>query len=88
MGPIVPGLYRARTKKSKFGKILVKEIKKLKERYCYFDFSLEQDIISKPDLKRGIPQKPNESIRTNIKEDIYHLDFVFVYRYAFYQCIK
>ena len=26
--------------------------------------------------------------RTNIKEDICHLAFVFVYRYAFCQCIK
>ena len=52
VGPIVPGLYRARTKKRRFGKILVKEIKKITERYRYFDFSLEQDIISKLDLKK------------------------------------
>ena len=52
MGFIVAGLYRARTKNRKFGKILVKEIKKITERYRYFDFSLEQDIISKPDLKK------------------------------------
>ena len=52
MGLIVPGLYRARTQKRKFGKILVKEIKKITERYRYFDFSLEQDIIYNPDLKK------------------------------------
>ena len=52
MGLIVPGLYRARTIKRKFDKILVKEIKKITERYRYFDFSLEQDIISKADLKK------------------------------------
>ena len=44
------------------------------------DFSSEQDIISKPDLKRGVPQKPNDMTRTDIKEDICHLDFVFVCR--------
>ena len=33
------------------------EIKNITERYRYFDFSLEQDIISKPDLKkRGTPE--------------------------------
>ena len=52
MGLIIPGLYRARTKKRKFGKILVKEIKKITDHYRYFDFSLEQDIISKPGLKK------------------------------------
>ena len=52
MGLIVPGLYRARAKKRKFGKILIKEIKKITERYHYFDFSSEQDIIFKPDLKK------------------------------------
>ena len=39
-------------KKSKFGNILAKEIKKITEHYPYFDFSLEQDIISKPALKK------------------------------------
>ena len=38
-------------KKSKFGNILAKELK-IAERYPYFDFSLEQDIISKPALKK------------------------------------
>ena len=52
VGLNVPGLYRARMKKSKFGNILAKEIKKITERYPYFDFSLEQDIISKPALKK------------------------------------
>ena len=28
------------------------EINKITERYRYFDFSLEQDTISKPDLKK------------------------------------
>ena len=46
---IVPELYRARMKKSRFGKILAKEIT---ERYRYFDLSLEQDIIFKPALKK------------------------------------
>ena len=46
------------------------EIKKITECYRYFDFSLEQDIISKPDLKKGVPQKPNDMTRTDIKEDI------------------
>ena len=33
------------------------EIKNITERYRYFDFSLKQDIISKPDLKkRGTPE--------------------------------
>ena len=39
-------------KKRKFGNILAKEIKKITERYPYFDFSLEQDIISKAVLKK------------------------------------
>ena len=48
MGLTVPELYRGRMKKSRFGKILAKEIT---ERYSYFDLSLEQDIIFKPTLK-------------------------------------
>ena len=52
VGLTVPGFYRARMKKSKFGKILAKEIRKITERCRYFDFSLEQDIISKPALKK------------------------------------
>ena len=52
----------------------------------YCDFSLEQDIIFKPDLKKRDTQKPNDMTRTNIKEDICHFDFV--YRYAFCQCTK
>ena len=71
---IVPELYRARMKKSRFGKILTKEIT---ERYRYFDLSLEQNIIFKPAHKRGIPlsQKPNGMTRIiNIKR---HLLFRF-----------
>ena len=52
VGLNVPGLYQARMKKSKFGNVLTKKIKKITERYPYFDFSLEQDIVSKPALKR------------------------------------
>ena len=54
-----PGLYRARMKKSGFGNILAKEIKKITERYPYFDFRLEQDIISKPALKKRDTVTPN-----------------------------
>ena len=33
------------------------EIKNITERYRYFDFSLEQDIICKPDLEKwGTPK--------------------------------
>ena len=49
VGLIVPGLYRARMKKSKFDIIMDKEIT---ERYRYFDFSLEQNNILKPALKK------------------------------------
>ena len=49
VGLIVPELYRARMKKSRFGKILTKEIT---ERYRYFDLSLEQNIIFKPAHKK------------------------------------
>ena len=49
VGLIVPELYRARMKKSRFGKILTKEIT---ERYRCFDLGLEQDIIFKPALKK------------------------------------
>ena len=74
VGLIIPGLYRARMKKSKFGKILAKEIT---EHYRYFDFSLEQDIIFKPALKKKepLPQKPDDMTRIiNIKR---HLQFRF-----------
>ena len=47
VGLNVPGLYQGRMKKSKFGNILAKKIKKITERYPIdFDFSLEQGIIS------------------------------------------
>ena len=46
---IVPGLYRTKMKKSRFGKVLVK---KIKERCRYFNVSLEQDIISEPALRK------------------------------------
>ena len=45
-------------KKSKFVNILAKEIKKITERYPYFDFSLEQDIISEPALKKRYTVTP------------------------------
>ena len=75
-------------KRYRFFTLINIQIKKITERYRYFEFSSEQDTISKPDLKKRDTQKPNDMTRTNIKEDICHLDFVFVYRYAFYQCIK
>ena len=45
-------------KNSKSGNILAKEIKKITERYLYFDFSLEQDIIILPPKI----EKPNDII--------------------------
>ena len=63
-------------KKSKFGNILAKAIfKKITERYPYSDFSLEQDIISKPALKRGIPlpPKPNDITRIIIAISLLYL---------------
>ena len=57
-------------KKSKFGKILAKEIT---ECYRYFDFSLEQDIIYNPALKKKdtVTQKPDDVTRImNIKRDL------------------
>ena len=57
-----PGLYQARMKKSKFGNILAKEIKKITKRYHYFDFRSEQDIISEHALKKKdtVTPKPND----------------------------
>ena len=51
-------------KNSKSGNILAKEIKKITERYLYFDFSLEQDIIILPPKI----EKPNDITREFIGE--------------------
>ena len=70
-----PGLYQARMKKSKFGNILAKEIKKITKRYHYFDFRLEQDIISEPALKKKdtVTPKPNDMTRIIIAISLLYL---------------
>ena len=47
MGPVVPGCYRARTNRKKVADILSQEIKKIKERYPYFELDIEQDAVRK-----------------------------------------
>ena len=54
----LPGLpYRSMFEKYRIFTQINIEIKNITERYRYFDFSLEQDIISKPEVKkRGTPE--------------------------------
>ena len=48
MALVVPGCYRARTNRNKVADILSQEIKKIKERYPYFELDIEQDAVRKP----------------------------------------
>ena len=48
VGLIVPGFYRARTNRKKVAEILSRGIKKIKERYSYFELHIEQDAVRKP----------------------------------------
>ena len=48
VGIVVPGCYRARTSRKKVAEILSQEIKKIKERYPYFELYIEQDAVRKP----------------------------------------
>ena len=48
VGLVVPGCYRARTNRKKVAEILSQEIKKIKERYPYFELYIEQDAVRKP----------------------------------------
>ena len=48
MGLVVPGCNRARTNQKKVADILSQEIKKIKERYAYFELEIEQDAVRKP----------------------------------------
>ena len=50
VGLIVPGMYRARTKRRKHAKILSEELQKISERYPYFEFQIQQNLLSKPVL--------------------------------------
>ena len=45
--------YTACTRRRKFTSIFSKELKDVKERYPYFNFELEHDMISKPTLKKA-----------------------------------
>ena len=40
--------FRARTNRKKVAEILSQEIKKIKERYPYFELDIEQDAVRKP----------------------------------------
>ena len=51
VGLVVPGCYRARTNRKKVADILSQEIKKIKERYPYFELDIEQDAVRKPLLR-------------------------------------
>jgi len=48
VGLVVPGCYLATTNRKKVADILSTEIKKIKERYPYFELEIEQDGIRKP----------------------------------------
>ena len=48
VGLVVPGCYRARTNQKKVADTLSQEIKKIKERYPYFELDIEQDAVRKP----------------------------------------
>ena len=48
VGLVVPGCYWARTNRKKVADILRQEIKKIKERYPYFELDIEQDAVRKP----------------------------------------
>ena len=48
LSKFVPGCYRARTNRNKVADILSQEIKKIKERYPYFELDIEQDAVRKP----------------------------------------
>ena len=50
VGLVIPGCYQARTGRKKIADILSTEIKKIKERYPYFELEIEHDIIHKPML--------------------------------------
>ena len=50
VGLIVPAMYRARTKRRKHAKVLSEELQKIAERYPYFEFEIEQNLLSKPVL--------------------------------------
>ena len=50
VGLIVPGMYRARTKRRKHAKVLSEELQRIAERYPYFEFEIEQNLFSKPVL--------------------------------------
>lgn len=52
VGLVVPGCYRARTNRKKVADILSTEIKRIKERYPYFELEIEQDAIRKPLLTK------------------------------------
>ena len=50
VGSNVPGMYRARTKWRKHAKVLSEELQKIAERYPYFEFEIEQNLLSNPVL--------------------------------------
>jgi len=52
VGLVVPGCYQATINQKKVADILSSEIKKIKERYLYFELEIEQDAIRKPLLTR------------------------------------
>ena len=50
VGLIISGMYRARTKRRKHVQILSEELQKIAERYPYFEFEIQQNLLSKPVL--------------------------------------
>ena len=58
VGLVVPGCYRARTKRKKVAEIFSQEIK-IKERYPYFELDIEQDAVRKPLLVKHEESKIN-----------------------------
>jgi trans-2-enoyl-CoA reductase len=56
VGLVVPGCFQARTKRKKVADILNTEIKRIKERYPYFELEIEQEIISTPLLSTTTAQ--------------------------------
>ena len=66
VGLIVPGMYRARTKRRKHAKVLSEELQKIAERYPYFEFEIKQNLPSKPVL---VKQTTNQKRGICLKKD-------------------
>lgn len=59
VGLIIPGMYRARTKRRKHAKILSEEQPKIAERHPYFEFEIQQNLLSKPVLVKQTANHTN-----------------------------